>query len=175
MNRSNRLLALRSFRLILLGYEEKRVEAAKTPRTLRCQRFNCWFKPFKQQESGRRSGMVGMASSRGCCLACSLVSSAWMYSSVPTGKPRTRRPRWALGWSWPPTQTASDCDKAVMPGGTVPEPFHNCFSRLFMKGGNHPAMQHYLSHCGGHSTNRCLDVEDNQGRNCLKLNKNSKV
>ena len=70
--------------------------------------------------------MVGMASSRGCCLACSLVSSAWMCSSVPTGNPRTRRPRWALGWSWPPTQTASDCDKAVMPGGTVPEAFHTC-------------------------------------------------
>ena len=70
--------------------------------------------------------MVGMASSRGCCLACNLVRSAWMYSSVPTGNPRTRRPRWALGWSWPPTQTASDCDKAVMPGGTVPEAFHTC-------------------------------------------------
>jgi hypothetical protein len=59
--------------------------------------------------------------------------------------------------------------------GGVDEPFHNCFSRLFMKRGNHPAMQHYLSHCGAHSTNRCVDVEDNQGRNCLKLNKNSKV
>ena len=74
--------------------------------------------------------MVGMASTRGCCLACSLVSSAWMYSSVPTGNPRTRRPRWALGWSWPPTQTASDCDKAVMPGGTVPEAFHTDLYRI---------------------------------------------
>ena len=43
----------------------------------------------------------GVEGPRGCTvekqeptgLACSLVRSAWMYSSVPMGRPRARRPR----------------------------------------------------------------------------------
>ena len=61
--------------------------------------------------------------SKGCCFACNLANSSWMYSSVPMGKPSTRRPCCLLGSSWSPTQTAADCVNEVMPGGKMPEAF----------------------------------------------------